>query len=99
MMSRSDVIETIRVAPALRTQQIVSNSAFQERRLTSSLHDPCIPLQMKLQHVYDTCGASLQPAEFRPGSHSSGMVPRANDQIVLLPCRGRCIAEMMNIVS
>src|SRR5881396_2041641 len=88
-------LEIVRVRPLLCTSDIVGDPLLQEGWLGTALESPVVPIPVQLVQVYKTSLAECEASNLPLGSACSWMIPRTDDQIVLLPCEGGPVMHVL----
>src|SRR5215469_5704959 len=96
-----DVLEVICVFPVLssRSGHVVRDPLLEEVGPGTVLHGPVVPLLVKIVEVDHGRLSKGQSIEFSAWSTSAGMVPRPNDQVVVLPGRKVPVLHVLTVIG
>src|SRR5580700_8090030 len=84
----SDLLEAASVAPFFGAHDVVRDRILEKLRLRAAGHGPAVPLKMQLRQVNQTRRTEIDAADRGARRARRGMIPWANDQILLVALCG-----------
>ena len=94
--------ESVRVFPFAGTgtrDQVIRDALFQELGLRAAFHRPVVPLDVQFVEIKNAGIAEIQPADFFFRCARSCVVPRPDDQVVILLGFGAAEAHVRFVVG